>query len=147
MTEKVKEQAQKEGEKKEIKLSQKGEEILKSIEKLSVMELSELVKALEEHFGVSSAMPVVAQAVGGGAGGAGGEEKEEKSAFDVILTGIGDKKIQVIKEIRAITSLGLKEAKDLVDSAPKAVKEGATKEEAEQIKKKLEEVGAKVELK
>ncbi len=146
MTEKVKEQAQKEkeGEKKEIKLSQKGEEILKSIEKLSVMELSELVKALEEHFGVSSAMPVVAQAVGGGAGG---EEKEEKSTFDVILTSIGDKKIQVIKEIRAITSLGLKEAKDLVDSAPKAVKEGATKEEAEQIKKKLEEVGAKVELK
>ncbi len=144
MTEKVKEQTQKEGEKKEIKLSQKGEEILKSIEKLSVMELSELVKALEEHFGVSSAMPVVAQAVGGGAGG---EEKEEKSAFDVILTSIGDKKIQVIKEIRSITSLGLKEAKDLVDSAPKAVKEGATKEEAEQIKKKLEEVGAKVELK
>jgi len=146
MTEKVKEQAQKEGDKKEIKLSQKGEEILKSIEKLSVMELSELVKALEEHFGVSSAMPLVAQAVGGGAGGA-GEEKEEKTAFDVILSSIGDKKIQVIKEIRAITSLGLKEAKDLVDSAPKTVKEGATKEEAEQIKKKLEEVGAKVELK
>lgn len=146
MTEKSKEQTQKEQEKKKAKLSQKGEEILKSIEGLNVMELSELVKALEEHFGVSSAMPVVAQAVGGAVAGA-GEQEEEKSTFDVVLASTGDKKIQVIKEIRAITNLGLKEAKDLVDSAPKPVKEGVTKEEAEQIKKKLEEVGAKVELK
>jgi large subunit ribosomal protein L7/L12 len=146
MTEKAKEQTQKEKEKEKVKLSQKAEEILKSIEKLTVLELSELVKGLEERFGVSSAMPVVAQAVGGSTQGAGTQE-EEKSSFDVVLVSAGDKKIQVIKEIRTITNLGLKEAKDLVDSAPKPVKEGATKEEAEQIKQKLEGVGAKVELK
>lgn len=128
-------------------LSSKSEEIIKSIEELNVLELSKLVKALEDRFGVSSAMPVMAQAVGGAVAGAAGEAKEEKISFDVILSAIGANKIQVIKEIRTITSLGLKEAKDLVDSAPKPVKEGVTKEEAEQIKKKLEEVGAKVELK
>lgn len=130
------------------KLSSKSEEIIKSIEKLSVLELSELVKALEDRFGVSSAMPVMAQAMGGAVSGAGaGAQEEEKDSFNVILSSAGDKKIQVIKEIRTITNLGLKEAKDLVDSAPKPIKEGATKEEAEQIKKKLEEVGASIELK
>lgn len=128
-----------------VKLSAKSEEIIKSIETLNVLELSELVKALENHFGVSSAMPMMAQA-GPAAGGA-AEAKEEKSTFDIILSTVGDKKIQVIKEIRVITNLGLKEAKDLVDAAPKLVKEGVSKEEAEQIKKKLEEVGATIEVK
>lgn len=128
-------------------LSSKSEEIIKSIEELNVLELSKLVKALEDRFGISSAMPVMAQGVGGAVAGTAGEAKEEKTTFDVILSSVGANKIQVIKEIRTITNLGLKEAKDLVDSAPKAVKEGATKEEAEQIKKKLEEVGAKVDFK
>lgn len=129
-------------------LSAKSEEIIKSIEELNVLELSKLVKALEEHFGVSSAMPVMAQALGGAvAAGTVGEAKEEKTTFDVILSSAGANKIQVIKEIRTITNLGLKEAKDLVESAPKSIKEGTTKEEAEQIKKKLEEVGAKVDFK
>lgn len=133
-------------EKTEVQLSEKNAGIIKSIEQLSVLELAELVKALEEHFGVSSAVPVAAQTAVG-AVSAGGEQQEEKTAFDVILVNAGDKKIQVIKEIRTITNLGLKEAKDLVDSAPKPVKEGVAKEEAEQIKKKLEEVGGKIEIK
>jgi large subunit ribosomal protein L7/L12 len=131
--------------KEEVKLSPKSEEIVKSIEEMSVLELSNLVKVLEDKFGVSAAMPMAvaaAPAAGGGAAAA-----EEKTSFSVILTAAGDKKIQVIKEIRAITSLGLKEAKDLVDSAPKAIKENVSKEEAEEIKKKLEEQGASVELK
>jgi large subunit ribosomal protein L7/L12 len=128
----------------EVKLSSKSEEIVKSIEEMSVLELSKLVKVLEGKFGVSAAMPmaVAAAPVAGGAAAA-----EEKTSFSVILKASGDKKIQVIKEIRTITNLGLKEAKDLVDGAPKTVKENISKEEAEEIKKKLEEQGASVELK
>ena len=144
MSEQVKEQAQEE--KQEIKLSAKSEELIKSIEEMSVLELSNLVKALEEKFGVSASMPM-AMAIPGAAAGAAAPAAEEKTSFTVVLAAIGDKKIQVIKEIRAITSLGLKEAKDLVDSAPKPVKENVSKEEAEEIKKKLEEQGATVELK
>jgi len=129
-----------------IKLSKAAEGVVKTIEEMSVLELSNLVKVLEETFGVSASMPVLAAAVGA-AGAGGGEQQEEKTIFTVELSKIGANKIQVIKEIRAITSLGLKEAKDLVDSAPKPVKEGATKEEAEEIKKKLEAVGASIELK
>lgn len=122
--------------------------ILEAIEKMTVLELSELVKAIEDRFGVTAQAPVVAAAApaaGGAAGG--GEAAEEKTEFDVVLTAAGEKKIQVIKVVRSITDLGLKEAKDLVDSAPKAVKEGISKDEAEEIKKKLEEVGATVEVK
>ena len=122
------------------------ENIIEEIEKLSVLELAELVKALEEKFGVSAQAAVVAApaAVGGAAeGGA----VEEKSEFDVILSAAGDKKIQVIKVVRSITALGLKEAKALVDGAPNPVKEGVSKEEAEEIKKELEEAGAVVEVK
>jgi large subunit ribosomal protein L7/L12 len=135
-------------ESKDIKLSKKAEEIIESVEKLSVLELSNLVKAMEDKFDVSAqAMQVAAAGVpqAGAAGAAGAAE--EKTSFDVILASTGDKKIQVIKEIRSITQLGLKEAKDLVDQAPKPVKEGATKEEAETIKKQLEAQGATVELK
>ena len=112
---------------------------------LTVLEAAELAKILEEKWGVSAAAPVaVAAAAGGGGEAAAAEEKKE---FDVILTGAGDKKINVIKEVRAITSLGLKEAKDLVEGAPKPVKEGVDKDEAEKIKKQLEDAGASVELK
>jgi len=123
----------------------KIEEMLGTIETMSVMDLSNLVKAIEEKFGVTAQAPVVAVAPGAAAAGAGAEE--EKTTFTVVLTSAGDKKIQVIKEIRTITSLGLKEAKDLVEGAPKTVKEGVGKEEAEEIKKKLEAQGGKVELK
>ncbi|MFH1846457.1 MAG: 50S ribosomal protein L7/L12 [Candidatus Omnitrophota bacterium] len=119
--------------------------IIKSIEDMSVLELSELVKALEDRFGVSAAAPVAAIAAAPGAAGA--AVAEEKSVFTVVLTEVGAKKINVIKEIRALTSLGLKEAKDLVEAAPKEVKHDVLKEEAEKIKKQLEAVGAKVELK
>ena len=132
--------------KEEIKLSAKSEEILKDIETMSVLELSNLVKALEDKFGVSAAMPMAVAAMPGAAAGA-APAAEEKTTFTVVLANAGDKKIQVIKEIRTITSLGLKEAKDLVDSAPKPVKENVSKEEAAEIKKKLEEQGATVELK
>ena len=126
-------------------MSDKGkiEEILAAIEQLTVLELHELVKALEEKFGVSAAVPAVVQA----AGPAATEEVEEQTEFDVILKEIGAKKIQVIKVVRAVTGLGLKEAKAVVDEAPKAVKEGVSKEESEEIKAKLEEVGATVEVK
>ncbi|MCG2711716.1 MAG: 50S ribosomal protein L7/L12 [Candidatus Omnitrophica bacterium] len=110
---------------------------------MSVLELSNLVKVLEDKFGVCAVMPMAAMAAVPGAAA----PAEEKTSFSVVLAAVGDKKIQVIKEIRAITSLGLKEAKDLVDSAPKTVKENISKEEAEEIKKKLEEQGATVELK
>ncbi len=122
------------------------ENIIEEIEKLSVLELAELVKALEEKFGVSAQAAVVAApaAVGGAAEGGAAEEKSE---FDVILSAAGDKKIQVIKVVRSITALGLKEAKALVDGAPNPVKEGVSKEEAEEIKKELEEAGAVVEVK
>jgi large subunit ribosomal protein L7/L12 len=121
------------------------EEILQAIENMTVLELSELVKALEEKFGVSAA-PVAVAAAAPAAGGAAPAE-EEKTSFDVHLASAGDKKIQVIKVVREITGLGLKEAKELVDNAPKPVKEGVSKEEAEEIKAKLEEAGATVELK
>ncbi len=123
----------------------KVEDVLKMVEELTVLELSELVKACEDKFGVTASAPVAAAAPAAVAGG--GEAEEEKTEFTVTLTDVGSNKIAVIKEIRAITDLGLKEAKGLVDSAPAAVKEDVAKEEAETIKKKLEEAGAKVELK
>ena len=118
------------------------QEIIEVIKGLSVLELNDLVKACEEEFGVSAAVGVVVAAAGAGAAAA-----EEKTEFDVELTEAGDQKVKVIKVVREITGLGLKEAKDVVDGAPKVVKEQASKEEAEEIKKKLEEVGAKVTLK
>jgi large subunit ribosomal protein L7/L12 len=124
------------------------EEILDSIANLTVLELSELLKDFEERFGVSAAAPVAAAAAPAPAGG-GGEAaaEEEQDEFDVVLTAAGDKKIQVIKEVRALTSLGLKEAKDLVDAAPKPVLEKVSKEDAEKAKAQLEGAGATVELK
>ena len=124
----------------------KLEDMIKSIEGMSVLELSDLVKALEEKFDVKANMPVLVAAAGAPAGGAAAPQ-EEKTAFSVVLTSAGANKIAVIKEVRTMTSLGLKEAKDLVDAAPKTVKEGATKEEAQEMKKKLEAAGATVELK
>ncbi len=124
---------------------EKSEELIKSIEGMSVLELSDLVKALEEKFGVSANMPMMAVPAAGAAGAA--PAQEEKSAFTVVLTSAGANKIAVIKEVRTMTSLGLKEAKDLVDAAPKPIKEGVPKEEAEEMKKKLEAAGATVELK
>ena len=122
------------------------EEIISEIGKLSVLELDELVKALEEKFGVTAQAAMVA-APGAVAGAPEAEEEEEQTEFDVVLSAAGDKKIQVIKVVRSLTSLGLKEAKALVDEAPSAVKEAVTKEEAEQIKAELEEAGAIVEVK
>ena len=113
---------------------------------LTVLEAAELAKMLEEKWGVSAAAPIAVAAAGGG-GAAPAEVAEAKTEFDVILTGFGEKKVNVIKEVRSITSLGLKEAKDLVEAAPKPVKEGVNKEEAEKIKAQLEKAGAKVELK
>lgn len=126
--------------------SEKLDGMIKTIEGLSVLELADLVKALEEKFGVTANMPMMAAPAGGAAAGA-APAAEEKTAFTVMLMSSGANKISVIKEVRAVTSLGLKEAKDLVDGAPKAVKEGIPKEEAEEIKKKLETAGATVELK
>jgi large subunit ribosomal protein L7/L12 len=124
------------------------EQILDGIAELSVIQLSELLKDFEERFGVTAAAPVAVAAVGAApAGGGGAEEAEEKVEFDVILTDAGDKKIQVIKEVRALTSLGLKEAKDLVEAAPKPVLEKANKDDAEKAKAALEEAGATVEIK
>lgn len=118
------------------------EDILSAVEQLTVMELNELVKAFEEKFGVSAAAVAVA-----GPAGAGAAAAEEKTEFDVVLTSAGDQKVGVIKVVRAITGLGLKEAKDMVDGAPKTIKEGISKAEAEDIQKQLEEAGAKVEIK
>jgi len=124
------------------------EDVISYIENMTVLELSELVKELEEKFGVSAAAPMGMMPMGGMQMGGGAEEAEpEQTEFDVILSAAGDKKIQVIKEVRVITGLGLKEAKALVDEAPKPVKQGISKEEAEEIKGKLEEVGAVVEVK
>ena len=122
---------------------------IEELKGISVLELAERIKALEEEFGVSAAaVSAPVAAAGGGAGGDGaGEQAEEPSTVDVVLAGAGDKKIQVIKVVRELTGLGLKEAKDLVDGAPKAVKEGVNKAEAEEIKKKLEAAGGSVELK
>jgi large subunit ribosomal protein L7/L12 len=113
---------------------------------LTVLEAAELAKMLEEKWGVSAAAPIAVAAAVGGGGAAAAPVEEAKTEFDVILTGFGDKKVNVIKEVRAITSLGLKEAKDLVEAAPKPVKEGVNKEEADKIKKQLEEAGATVEI-
>ncbi|HHW58227.1 MAG TPA: 50S ribosomal protein L7/L12 [Clostridia bacterium] len=121
------------------------EEILEAIKNMTVLELAELVKALEEEFGVSAAAPVAVAAAP--AAGAPAAPAEEKTEFDVILQEVGSDKIKVIKVVREITGLGLKEAKDLVDNAPKPIKEGVSKDEANQIKAKFEEVGAKVEIK
>jgi len=123
------------------------DDVIEFIANMSVLELSELVKELEEKFGVSAAAPVAMMAGVPAGGGAGEEAAQEKTEFDVILTAIGDKKIQVIKEVRAITGLGLKEAKSLVEEAPKAVKEGIVKEDAEKIKEQLEGAGAQVDIK
>ena len=123
------------------------EDVIEFIANMSVLDLSELVKEMEEKFGVSAAAPVAMMAAGPGAGAGAAEAAEEKTEFDVILAAHGDKKIQVIKEVRAITGLGLKDAKELVDGAPKPVKEGVVKEEAEKIKAQLEEAGAQVEIK
>lgn len=122
-------------------------DVIEFIANMSVLELSEMVKEMEEKFGVSAAAPVAMMAAGPAGDGGGAEAAEEKNEFDVVLTTAGDKKIAVIKEVRAITGLGLKEAKALVDEAPKAVKEAVPKEEAEKIKAQLEEAGAQVELK
>ena len=121
------------------------DQVIEFISNMSVLEMSELVKEMEEKFGVSAAAAAVAAPVA--AGGDAAAPVEEKTEFDVILTSIGEKNINVIKDVRAITGLGLKEAKEAVESAPKAIKEGVSKEEAEEIKKKLEEAGASVELK
>ena len=121
------------------------DQVIDFIANMSVLEMSELVKDMEEKFGVSAAAAAVATPAAGGGGGE--AATEEKTEFDVILTSFGEKKINVIKEIRGITGLGLKEAKEAVESAPKAVKEGVSKEEAEEIKKKLEESGASAEIK
>ncbi len=124
-------------------MSEKVTKLIEDVKSLTVLELSELVKALEEEFGVSAAAPVAVAAAPAAAAPA----AEEKSTFDVVLKDIGQQKIQVIKVVREITGLGLKEAKDLVDAAPKAVKEGVSKEDADSMKEKLEKVGAEVELK
>ncbi len=124
-----------------------NEEIIEAISNKTVLELSELIKAIEEKFDVQAAAPVAVAAAPGAAAGGAEAAAEEKTEFDVVLKEAGGKKIQVIKVVRAITGLGLKEAKDLVEGAPKPVKEGATKEDAEAIKKQLEEVGASVEIK
>jgi large subunit ribosomal protein L7/L12 len=121
------------------------DQLIEAIKSMTVLELSEMVKALEEEFGVSAAAPVAAAAPAAGAAPA--EAPEEQTQFDVMLTAFGDQKIQVIKVVRALTGLGLKEAKDVVEGVPSAIKEGVTKDEAEEAKKKLEEAGASVEIK
>jgi large subunit ribosomal protein L7/L12 len=122
------------------------EDFIKQIDELTVLELNNLVKALEDHYGVSAAAAAVAAPAGGGAAAA-APAAEEKTEFDVVLKSAGDKKINVIKAVREVTSLGLKEAKDLVESAPATVKEAVSKDEAESIKKKFEEAGATIEIK
>ena len=127
----------------EINLSANAAKALEQIESLTILETSELAKAMEEKYGVSAAAPVAVAAVAGPAA----EVEDAKDEFTVVLTGVGDKKIQVIKEIRAITGLGLKEAKELVEGVPKPLKEGIAKDEAEEIKKKIEEAGGQVDIK
>ncbi|MGP0566894.1 MULTISPECIES: 50S ribosomal protein L7/L12 [unclassified Nitrospina] len=122
------------------------EDVVSFIDNMTVLEMSEFVKELEEKYGVTAAAPAM-MAMPAGAGGDAGAAAEEKTEFDVVLTAAGDKKIQVIKEVRGITGLGLKDAKDLVEAAPKAIKEAVKKEEAEEIKKKIEEAGGTVEIK
>ena len=128
-------------------MSEKVEQLIEQVKELTVLELSEVVKALEEEFGVSAAAPAAVAAAPVAGGAAPAAAAEEKTDFDVILTEAGQEKVKVIKVVKDITGLGLKDAKAVVDGAPKAVKEGASKEEAEEIKAKLEEVGATVEVK
>jgi large subunit ribosomal protein L7/L12 len=123
------------------------DKVFTELGKMSVLELVELKTKIEDEWGITAAAPVAVAAPGAAAPGAGAEADEEQTAFDVMLTGAGDKKIQVIKVVRAVTGLGLKEAKDLVDGAPAAVKEGVTQEEADSVKAQLEEAGASVEVK
>lgn len=134
-------------EQKKVEVPEKFKDLVEKVEKLSVLDLAELVKVLEDKFGVSAAAPMAMMAAMPGAAGAEASQAEEKSAFDVELTSIGDNKIGVIKVVRDATGKGLKEAKDMVDAAPKVIKEKATKEEAEELKKKIEEAGGKVTLK
>lgn len=129
----------------EIELT--NDQILQAVEKMPVLQLAELIKLVEERFGVTAAAPVAVAATPAGDGSGQAAAAEEKTEFDVILTGIGDKKIQVIKAVRELTSLGLKEAKDLVEAAPKSIKSGVAKDEAETMKKKLEDAGATAEVK
>src|SRR5210317_2184252 len=129
------------------KMAVTKDDVVEFIASMSVLELSEFIKELEEKFGVSAAAPVAVAAAGAGPAEAGAAAEEEKTEFDAVLTAAGDQKIKVIKEVRAITSLGLKEAKELVESAPQPVKEGVSKEEAQEIKEKIEAVGGSVELK
>jgi len=143
----MEEVAVKEEKTQKIALSKKAEEILKSIEGLTVLELANLVSALEEKFGIQAQAPVMMAGGAAQAPGAAPAAAEEKTAFTVVLATIGTNKIQVIKVVRELTNLGLKEAKDLVEGAPKPVKEGVSKEESQTIKKKLEEAGATVEIK
>lgn len=126
---------------------EKMDEIIQSIEEMSVLDLSQLVKALEERFGVTAAAPMAVAAAGGGADAGAAAVEDEQTEFDVILTDVGAQKVQVIKAVRELTSLGLKEAKDVVDAAPKPVREGVSKEEAEAAKARLEEAGATAEIK
>jgi large subunit ribosomal protein L7/L12 len=128
-------------------MAQSTSEWIDELKSISVLELSERIKALEEEFGVSAQAAAVAAPAGGAGDGGGAAVEEEQSAFDVVITAPGDKKIQVIKVVRAATSLGLKEAKALVDEAPKAVREGVDRDEAEKLKQELEEAGASVEIK
>ena len=133
-----------------LELTPEQEQIVSAVENMKVIDVANLVKALEDRLGVTAATGggmMMPMAGGAGAGDGGGEAAEAKTEFDVILTGAGDKKIAVIKEVRAITGLGLKDAKELVDGAPKPVKEGVAQDEADEIKKKLEDAGASVELK
>jgi len=146
-TEKKTEAKAEKKEEKKVELTKGMKTLVESLEKMTVLELSDLVKALEEKFGVSAQAPMAVAGMAMGPGAPGAAAAEEKTSFTVVLAEVGANKIQVIKEIRAVTTLGLKEAKDLVDSAPKPVKDGATKEEADKIKAQLEKVGAKVELK
>ena len=132
-------------EKKEVQVPAKFKSLVQEIEKMSVLDLAELVKILEDKFGVSAAVPMAVAAAGAPAEA--GEAAEEKSSFNVELTSAGENKISVIKALREVTELGLKDAKDLADAAPKVIKQGVPKEEAEEMKKKLEEAGGKVELK
>jgi large subunit ribosomal protein L7/L12 len=125
----------------------KVEEIIKTIEEMTVLQLSQLVKALEDRFGVTAAAPMAVAAAPAGGEGEGAAKEEEQTEFDVVLKGAGSQKIQVIKVVRGLTNLGLKEAKELVDGAPSNIKEGVSKEEADEIKSKLEEVGAEIEVK
>lgn len=134
-------------EKKEVEVPDKFKKLVEEVEKMSALDLAELVKILEDKFGVSAAAPMMMAGVVPAVGAEGAEAAEEKTSFDVELTEVGSNKIGVIKVVREVTEKGLKEAKDLVDDAPKIIKEGATKEEAEEIKKKVEEAGGKVTLK